>query len=201
MHTFNACTWEAEIGGSVPGWLGLNSELQDSQGYVEGPNLNNKTKPIKHPTPTKKKQRGKPQNNKTKSHKAENKTTKTSHTKTKQKSKNPKVSQTTEVLQCLLNSSCLWTEWLAIRTGKTLSFLSQRHMAGHLCVAHCSLYSGLLGHYTPDADPGPPNPPRALSYCLPSTSVFFVSGCIFFLHILSWLRCSLGYSSPASDGA
>jgi hypothetical protein len=37
MHAFNPSTWEADVG---PLWIqGLQSELQDSQGYTEKPCL------------------------------------------------------------------------------------------------------------------------------------------------------------------
>ena len=44
-HTFNPSTREADAGGFwVRGQSGLQSELQDSQGYTEKPCLKNKTK-------------------------------------------------------------------------------------------------------------------------------------------------------------
>jgi hypothetical protein len=48
-HAFNPSTWEAESGGFLPG---LQSEFQDSQGYIEKPCLKNKNQQ------TNKKQKG-----------------------------------------------------------------------------------------------------------------------------------------------
>ena len=45
-HVFNPTTWEAEAG-RVRGQPGLQSEFQDSQGYIEKPCLENPSKPQK----------------------------------------------------------------------------------------------------------------------------------------------------------
>jgi hypothetical protein len=42
-HAFNSSTWEAEAGG-FRGQPGLQSEFQDSQGYIEKPCLKKKKK-------------------------------------------------------------------------------------------------------------------------------------------------------------
>jgi hypothetical protein len=44
-HAFNLSTWEAEAGRFLRGQPDLQSEFQDSQGYIEKPCLENKTKP------------------------------------------------------------------------------------------------------------------------------------------------------------